>query len=403
ELDFRFAEKIPARDLSVSVVENLQERQLDPSEYLSAGSLLFEPRRGSLQAAAAQVLARLTPDRAVYSATARSLGPAATESERWYGTRHRGLPSKGGPGRSQGYQLPAPNPFVPKDLGLRSPQAAPGDRARVLREAPALRRGDDRWRVFFKPDRVFATPKASVQVLLHRPADSRADQVAGLVWQLSLADRLTEFVYPAKICQLDYAVSSSEEGIGITVGGYSDKLGLFLEEIVTKVQEFSGPTPEEFARALDLVKRGQSAFDKQPPYSFATYNARLALTSPSFSIEFLRAQSARTTREDVVRLSERLRDSSQSFFGQALLHGNLDSADADRIQRTLERLQFKPQPLAGLARTRLTKLPKGQDNLLVTVHPNEDDVNNAIWSVYHTRQDTDAVVMTLLLQSILEI
>lgn len=183
---------------------------------------------------------------------------------------------------------------------------------------------------------------------------------------------------------------------------HCSRLGLFLEEIVTKVKEFPGPTPEEFARALDLIKRGQSAFDKQQPYAYATYNARLALTSPSFSIEFLRAQSARTTREDVVRLSERLRDSRQPFFGQALLHGNLDSSDADRIQRTLAKLQFAPQPIAGLARTQLTQLPKGKDNLLVTLLPNDDDVNSAVWCVYLTRQDVDAVVMTLLLQSILE-
>eukprot|EP00913_Durusdinium_trenchii_P036085 g33766.t1 len=135
--------------------------------------------------------------------------------------------------------------------------------------------------------------------------------------------------------------------------------------VLQKIRDFDGPTPSEFARALDALKREQASFDFQQPYAHAAYFSRLATYIPEYPVEELRAATKRVTLEQVRNFSALLRAKEQSFFGQALIIGNLSVEAAKGILETFDVLPFKGAlkggTAEGLLRSRFAKLQPGQD------------------------------------------
>jgi len=68
--------------------------------------------------------------------------------------------------------------------------------------------------------------------------------------------------------------------------------------------------------ALVQESSTQASFDFQQPYAHAAYFSRLATFDPEYTVESLRAATAKVTREAVRKFSELLRSKEQTFFGQ---------------------------------------------------------------------------------------
>eukprot|EP00931_Biecheleriopsis_adriatica_P119612 TRINITY_DN94836_c0_g1_i1.p1 TRINITY_DN94836_c0_g1~~TRINITY_DN94836_c0_g1_i1.p1 ORF type:complete len:1155 (-),score=226.14 TRINITY_DN94836_c0_g1_i1:7-3471(-) len=424
EIRWRFAEKRPSRSLALEMVDEMQD-ETPEALLVSNRMLLLDPPRqgpsgGSLSQAVASFLQQLTPDRARYSVVAREVAPGANLSEPFYNGRYamteispavvEGWSKKPVDDLLSGWQLPPPNAFVAKDFSLVWPQAL--DRQKAASQPPELLRNDDRWRVFFKADRAFGVPKATVLVQLWFPEDMKgiltADgRVAARLWQLSLADRLSEDYYAARLAGLNVGFSNTLVGLSLSFSGYSDKLPKFVEEVLQRILNFDGPSASEFARALDELQREQAAFDVAQPFSHASYYSRLATISPEYTIESLREATSRASAGAVRDFTRLLNNPSQALFGQALIHGNLSRSSAARIERALaDTLTFKgaldPGKDSPLLRARFAKLPAGQDVLQIRPEPNASNVNHAIVCIFWMGCEPKDGVKTELLQSILK-
>jgi len=190
----------------------------------------------------------------------------------------------------------------------------------------------------------------------------------------------------------------------MTFYGYSDRLALYVEDVVEKIRGLGAPTPAEFGRALDAVRREQQSFDVLQPYSHAGYFLRLASARPESAIEALRAQTDAATPEQVRDFGARLASGRGGLrlFAQALAHGNLGEADLGRIAKVLDRLPLGAGvPHGELARVRQAKLPAGVDGLIVRPEPNPQNENNALVSVYWAGDEQRDAVMAELLQLVL--
>ena len=137
---------------------------------------------------------------------------------------------------------------------------------------------------------------------------------------------------------------------------------------------------------------------------------------PEYPVEALRQATKRVTREvgakprpwprclwcqEVRGLAALLRSEEQSFFGQALIHGNVSLAVAQGLLQTLEALPFRgalTQGVAGgLLRSRFTQLPAGQDVLQVQPEPNAEETNHAVVCVFWTGDEVlDGLTSNLL-------
>ncbi|CAE7588291.1 IDE, partial [Symbiodinium sp. CCMP2456] len=343
ELRWRFAEKPRSQQATLEAVEAMEDR-LSPATYLSNRVLLFDPpedgpNKGSLKRAIFGLLQQLTPERARYATFARENAGKAKQTETWYGVKYaeRELQKSAFTGWStrptadllEGWSYPKPNPFIPKDFDLAWPQASAREKAAASSKPPELIRKDDRWRVFFKADQAFGVPKATVILQFwfpdaeHRSSsapgsavDTPEGRIVARIWQLSLADRLTEEYYDAQLAGLNAGCGSTTVGLNVSFSGYSDKLPVFVGEVLAKIRDFDGPSESEFARALDNLKREQASFDVQQPFAHAAYFSRLATFCPEYSIEDLRKATSKVTLSAVRDYSRLLRSAEQGFFGQ---------------------------------------------------------------------------------------
>lgn len=130
-------------------------------------------------------LAELTPSRlrvtVVYPAA-----PQCTRKERWYGTPHSPvlpvppawLRRWESPAACDGMHLPAPNPFVPKDLALRAPAPA------AAAEYPSPLGGGAAWRGFFLQDQRYGERKVFLRLFAYSPwvAESTLNYVLADAW-----------------------------------------------------------------------------------------------------------------------------------------------------------------------------------------------------------------------------
>eukprot|EP00435_Cladocopium_sp_Y103_P071378 s163_g37.t1 len=396
ELRWRFAEKRNSQPLCLDAVDLMQDATawnwsttaeiessaqdgLSPDVYLSNRFLLSDPpadgpSAGSINKAIEKILEQLTPARARYRVFARDV--AAKETEKFYGVKYaqteiatsvyRGW-EQPDPALLPGWHLPEPNKFIPQNFGLAWPQM---ERVKASALPPELIRNDERWRVFFKADRAFGVPKATFILQCWFPDPAEIGDTTTPASSISTAegrDRLTEDYYAARLAGLAANCASTVAGISVSFSGYSDKLLLFVEEVLEKIKNFDGPTESEYARALDGLKREQASFDFQQPYAHAAYFSRLATFVPEYTVESLRAATAKVTREAVRKFSELLRSKEQTFFGQALIIGNVDVSTAQGILKTLDVLPFrgalKSGTAGGLLRSRFVKLDPGQESL----------------------------------------
>ncbi|CAK9054356.1 unnamed protein product [Durusdinium trenchii] len=299
ELRWRFAEKLNSQPLCLDAVDLMQDG-LSPAFYLSNRFLLLDPpgdgpSGGSLLKAIDHILEQLTPERARYRVFAKDVAPQAKREMVWSAVSTDRDSEK------------CSARFIPQNFALAWPQQ---DRIKAAALPPELIRNDD-------------------------------GRVLARLWQASLADRLTEEYYAARLAGLAANCASTVAGISLSFSGYSDpwdinwqswttcedKLLLFVQEVLQKIRDFDGPTPSEFARALDALKREQASFDFQQPYAHAAYFSRLATYIPEYPVEELRAATKRVTLEQVRNFSALLRAKEQSFFGQA----ELSAGDGGRL------------------------------------------------------------------------
>lgn len=409
EVRWRFKNKDPALNAALGSVE-LMQRGFTPEDYRSGNLLLSTPKQRSVASMVAALLARLLPDHGQYTTVAKVFSSSALLEERWYKTKYAlsdipvaTLRRWRSPPILAEYRIPRPNPFMPEDFSLKNAIVELAERPEAIAEPPTLVQDEPRCRVFFKADRAFASPEASVRIFLWMPADGvDEDAVPSRLWLLCLTDRLTEYFYDAAFGGLNFDISNVVEGLAIDFAGYSDKLISLVQDVLAYIRDFNGPTEGEFQRALDEVRREQTSFDKQQPYQYAAYLARLAVLSPEYTIEFLRKQTASVNRSQVHGFGEKFRTRAQRFFAQVLLQGNLNALDVIRIQDLLKTMPFAYLAKEDLTRVRLAELPPGRDAVIMQFTPNADELNSALWVVFFTDSRPKAVLMCQLLQSILQ-
>jgi insulysin len=171
-----------------------------------------------------QYVSAMTVDNAMVSVLSKTFEGQTDAKEKWYGTayRVRPIPSstlelwrRGVSPRLLRIDFPRPNPFLPREAGLRvkhPPQDdnSSGDTASSSREAarsfesrmtppvpPRIIRDDGRWTVHFKEDDRFGQPKGYLifQILTQDPYSSAKRAALSNLYEVCVSDRLREYAY----------------------------------------------------------------------------------------------------------------------------------------------------------------------------------------------------------------
>jgi insulysin len=133
-------------------------------------------------------------------------------------------------------KLPTPNPFVVERLAFtptKSPKKAPYI---LIEEA-----GMCLWHL---PESQFTVPKGDIFTAIDSPyigADAKNQVLCRLYVEL-LHDSLAEVTFPAEIAGMHYDIYPHASGVTMHVSGYTPKLFLFFEILITKIRQREFPT-----------------------------------------------------------------------------------------------------------------------------------------------------------------
>ncbi len=89
------------------------------------------------------------------------------------------------------------------------------------------------------PDEQFRVPRGLTYINFRSPeVGQSAEQTArGALYAALLTDQVNEFAYPAQLAGMSFAFYGHTQGIGLRVGGYSDKQTLLLKRLLGSIVE----------------------------------------------------------------------------------------------------------------------------------------------------------------------
>ena len=222
----------------------------------------------------AQVAARLIPDNMLLSLTAPEV--EADRISKMYQTPYSvteiadsELAKWRSPAEFESLALPPANPYIPDDLSLI------GSLGGI--KAPQLLVDSDEVSAWHFPDTRYGVPKAHIIASLQTSGIDSPERFAELELYLAyINDQLSAAVYPAGEAGLSFSLSPSDRGIAIVVGGYSDKQGTLLADILTALANPQWDAGR-FERIQQSLSRDMSNFAQQYPFRqvVASFNSMI--------------------------------------------------------------------------------------------------------------------------------
>lgn len=229
-------------------------------------------------------------------------------------------------GLNSSLHLPAPNPFIPRNFTLIDSASMPED---VVCQTSKF------GKLWYKPDRTFATPRAHLAFFLHLPplGESIENVVLANLYVKLVRDALNEYAYHANVAELMYSLRIKEAGLELMFGGFNDKLHL-LVQVVTEAL-FS--TEVKLAR-FDVIKEETLREYKN------------SMVKPSHKARFLRLQLLEQVSfpldQSILALESSTIDQMKEFvsarmwtgkvFVASFAHGNVTLDGAANLVGSLE-------------------------------------------------------------------
>jgi len=183
------------------------------------GTTFEEPDPAAYQA----LVDALRPEKSVVFVVAPGLETDQTEP--YYGTHYSATVEEGELLESlravevpEALHLPRPNPFVPDDTRLHP-------------EQPVLIQQDDRVTLYYAQDAEFGRPKVKLQLHVLTPAVEPTPEAMALtsLYTALIQEQLNEYAYPAMMAGLSYSLMATDQGIVLSLSGYSDSAFELLE------------------------------------------------------------------------------------------------------------------------------------------------------------------------------
>ncbi|KAH9648316.1 Insulin-degrading enzyme-like 1 (peroxisomal) [Citrus sinensis] len=393
EVTFHYQDKVPPIDYVVTVAANMET--YPPQDWLVGESLPSNFNPEIIQ----MTLKELSPKTVRIFWESKQFEGKTEMAEPWYGTAYSieninesiiqdwilSAPK-------ENLHLPAPNVFVPTDLSLKDTQEA---------KFPVLLRKSSYSTLWYKPDTMFSTPKAFVNIYFNCPhaSSSPESEVLTDIFTRLLHDYLNEYAYYAQVAGLYYGINHTEGGFEVTVVGYNHKLRILLETIFQKIAQFK-VQPDRFSVIKEMVTKEYHNNKFLQPYQLAMYYCSLILQDQTWpwteELEVLPHLEAEDLAKFVPMMLSRT-------FLECYIAGNIESNEAGSIIQYIEDVFFKGsnpicQPLfpSQHLTNRVVKLEKGKNYVYSNQGLNPSDENSCL--VHYIQVHRDDFLMNVALQ-----
>lgn len=378
-VDFRFKQKSPASKFTARVSSTMQKPL--PREWLLSGERII---REFSHDDIAEAMAYLRDDNYRLTIVSQQLPGDWDSKEKWYGTEYRienvseelqatvrrAIQS----GRDEiplELHLPHKNEFIPNNLTVEK------KKVEEPLKAPKLIRNDEAVRLWWKKDDRFWVPKGTISIILRSPfaAVTPENSVKANLYCMLVKDALNEYSYDAEISGLDYDLSDIARGLQVTVSGYTDKMSVLLDKVLTCMKDIE-IKPDRFHIVKERLLRGYRNWDYQQPFHQVGDFTRWMNNPKGWLNEHYVAELPHIEPEDVASFYPQL---LKQVHMEVLVHGNLYKEDALRVTKLLE-TTLKPRTLPRTlwqARRNLL-LPRGSDHTYRRTLGDPANINNCI-------------------------
>ncbi|KAI9906073.1 hypothetical protein PsorP6_013696 [Peronosclerospora sorghi] len=271
--------------------------------------------------------------------------------------------------------LPRLNQFIPRDFSLVDTNGVEDVVCEISKFG----------KFWYKPDRVFRTPRAHLALLLHLPSvvNNVNNWVHTQLYVKIVRDALNEYAYQANVAELVYSLQLKESGLELLFGGFNDKLHIFVDVVVaavfgTKISEARFEVMRE-----ELMRESKNAIVKVAQK--AKYLRLQLLEKRSFSLEECLASIESTTAKSLNDFVSTELWTSKSWLA-SFAHGNIShNAAAKMIAGVEAQLQqvSEPLPLRDIPRRFITILPQTEMGfLLKETSENRSETNTQVELYY---------------------
>ncbi len=314
-------------------------------------------------------------------------------TERFYGTEYSLLEVGGEsfarlsrPRLADEMAYPGRNEFIPYNLQL-------------VEEQPHVVWDDDLAKVWFKFDNRFMQPRVYLQFRIQTPHaydTVKNAQLAGL-YNMAVQEGLNEIVYPIQIAGLSYSLGSEKEGMLLTIGGYSERVGELLKLVTRSLREIR-ITPEKFANIKEAVIRGLNNSKLGQAYARGGYYHRLLVLKKQYTEEEALEALEGLTLKDVQDYADKLYN---RVHVTGVGHGNWsDQQVRESVGILLGQLQSKPLPEGDRFKEEIDLLHSGERVLFTSQV--EDNNNSLAYTLQVGEVSFQSQAETSLVASIVE-
>jgi insulysin len=322
--------------------------------------------------ATADLIQFLTPENAVFLLLApKSLTGVSFESkEKWLHVPYTILPipesiltawknAKPNPN----IDLPEENPYLPLHVDLitkfgkiTTPFSIPH---------PTLLLNHDMGKVYFAQDNYYLVPTISWVFEIKTPAidPSNIDSVVMAdIYVKLINETLAPYIYPASIGGLNFSIDRTNNGISITISGYSDKAKNLFQDILKELKKFK-PQEQKFKIFKDLILRNYQNDAIDTPLTQA-FEILKSVLNKDFFLSKQKAVAIRKITFD--QFQEFTQSLLQTTYVEGMLYGNMNEGEAKEISHNLiSTLNSHPYPVTDHKNEKVIVLPKDQGPFII--------------------------------------
>lgn len=318
--------------------------------------------------ASKKLLEYLTPQHAYFFLTAPSeiTGVPTDQKEKWLGVSY--AVHKIDPAVMREWenvepfaqiQLPAPNPYIPKNLEMVSKKGSKPSENSVLPH-PEVIVDNEHGITYYALDTTFRVPIAYASFEIRTPQFDMGNAkkiVLADLYVESVSEALKKISYPASAAGLHYTVEREDYGLSITVSGYSDNVSLLFDQIVKELKEVH-PTEQQFEVYKALLLRDYQNMSKSLPIEQAMEMMKKGLYR-KFTMD--KQKAASIEKMTYKQFENYLSEIFSKVYVQGMIYGNITKEKATSLTDTLVKsLGSPPFPKSQLKKPEVIILPENQ-------------------------------------------
>lgn len=332
------------------LVNGIQINDEDIDSYPEQNKIIqqFDPE------AIKTLIGQLTPERAHYYVIAPTAKTKVTfdKKEKWMevpyaiqtipeATMKEWVGAKANPAIT----LPKVNPFIPKDLQLITTNEK---KDAIIPTAKVVDKSD-RGLFYAVEDARFLVPKVSMTFELLTPEVNAGDSTKVVLADLyvkALTEAFSPYSYPAQMAGFDYVVKRENNGIRLTIQGYSDTANTLLDTLLKVVSDGSLST-NKFGVYKETLLREYMNSGMDKPWMQASELLK-SILNKDFTLDRDKAVALRKVNLD--NFQQYVKNIFSTVYVEGMIYGNITEEKAKDIAQDVLKAFASSKPYSAADR-----------------------------------------------------